>query len=699
VRFTQRIKQEWEYDDEYNNCKAAYGPYDPQSEEREDFVVRYYWGDKPWKHNLKRVERKIDEEHWSKTEYEHNERGQVVEVRVWVDQQRYRRRVYEYYEETDPQSGALLGMLHRERIDMQTDDPDDDIVTQHNEYYITGYVWRTYRPYRAGDGPAAFTEYLYDMDYDVDTGQWKRRPVFGLLAKQVDAAGCATLFSYNGAGELTRRIDNFINGIPADFDPNQDTDPDSFPLDDIITLYQRDALGRIEQTVHNYYKLPTTDPYANITYRNKYLANGWLDESHGPDGSVTKYTYYRNGWLKTTEVLIDEDRWSITTYTYYPDGSLKTTTDPDGGITSREYDFAGRLVLLTDPCNRQTAYTYDARSNTIKTIYGYNTANPQVWRNTYNAASWLVISEDPTNIQTTYTYNLAGDTLTVTTAANTNSWLRTINTYDTAGRLFSTTTQTPQRTLPETRYTYLPDGSTEKIETPLWYEDATVVYQTVKMEYDAAGRLIARITNPSEPEEYRESYTYNILSWQTDTYAACGTPDETRTHSVFARTGWVIKSYTVNPEGPADLYATRTYYTLSGLVKKVVDPQQWADNDNSPDPRNTSYTYNKAGWLIRVTNAAGTPTQYRYSNAGRRIQLLYWQEPPFTEETAIRVYYEYHPDGSLKSINQPGFEGRDITTFDYDDFGNLTLKTKPDTTQIRYIYDSLNRLASATTAQ
>ena len=270
-----RIKQEWEYD-EHNNCKAAYGPYDPQSEEREDFLVWYYWGNEPQKHNLKRVERKIDAMRKTLTEYEHNKRGQVVEVRIWVDRQRYRRRVYEYYEQTDPQSGALFGMLRRERVDIQTGNPDDDIVTQHNEYYITGYVRRSYRPYRAGDGPAAFTEYLYDRDYDVDTGQWKQRPVFGLLAKQVDAAGCATLFFYNGAGELTRRINNFINGIPADFDPNQDTDPDSFPLDDIITLYQRDSLGRIAQTIHNYYENPTTDPYANIIYTNTYYKNGWL---------------------------------------------------------------------------------------------------------------------------------------------------------------------------------------------------------------------------------------------------------------------------------------------------------------------------------------------------------------------------------------------------------------------------------------
>ena len=139
--------------------------------------------------------------------------------------------------------------------------------------------------------------------------------------------------------------------------------------------------------------------------------------------------------------------------------------------------------------------------------------------------------------------------------------------------------------------------------------------------------------------------------------------------------GQAFKTYTVDPTLP-DRYATRTYYDAEGRVVKVVDPQQWADNGNAPDPLHTTYTYNNAGWLIETTNAQGTPTKYVYNKNGWRTELWYWQQPPFSNNNAIKVLYTYYPDGALASIDQPGYSGRNITTFAYDpQFGNLTLKT------------------------
>ncbi len=129
----------------------------------------------------------------------------------------------------------------------------------------------------------------------------------------------------------------------------------------------------------------------------------------------------------------------------------------------------------------------------------------------------------------------------------------------------------------------------------------------------------------------------------------------------------------INPRGHTTTYA---YHTTTGFT--------------GTDPDATGHS---VGDLHTVTNAVGHVTQFtHYDKAGRVLTVV---EPNGTESNAL-----YTPRGQLSAmaVIPLGATAR-LTSYTYDDAGQLTGVSMPDGSAATYTYDDAHRLMSAKDAK
>lgn len=175
-----------------------------------------------------------------------------------------------------------------------------------------------------------------------------------------------------------------------------------------------DAKGRLVETVH---PVPSG---SKIAY--EYDIDGKLksvkDENHTSPNTTYDYDLYER--LQTVTQKLGAGT-AVTHYVYDLQDNLVGVTDPNGNITTYEYDDFGRMRRQVSPVTGTTTYTYDPAGN-------------------------LLTSHDANAATTTRTYDVLGRVLTSTAthsgaATETSAW-----TYDTGsygiGRLASMTDPT-----------------------------------------------------------------------------------------------------------------------------------------------------------------------------------------------------------------------------------------------------------------
>ncbi len=105
----------------------------------------------------------------------------------------------------------------------------------------------------------------------------------------------------------------------------------------------------------------------------------------------------------------------------------------------------------------------------------------------------------------------------------------------------------------------------------------------------------------------------------------------------------------------------------------------------SPHVRSFATTeYNARGFVSRSTNADGSPTDFRYDDAGRRTHVIRYED----DGTARATMSTYDTQGRLKTTTGPDDAE---TTFHYDAFGRRVGTTLPDGEQVRTVYDGRGR--------
>ncbi|MDX3099348.1 RHS repeat domain-containing protein [Nonomuraea angiospora] len=275
-----------------------------------------------------------------------------------------------------------------------------------------------------------------------------------------------------------------------------------------------------------------------------------------------------------------------TAYTYTPAGKLATITDPAGNTWTRHYDLRGREIRTDDPDRGTTRTTYDdldrvvsvtdARGRTVFTAYdglGRKTATRD------GSATGPVISS--------WTYDTvrkglpAGSTRTVDGRAYT----RTVNAYDTLNRPIRTTITIPESEgglagsyAFDTRYKL--DGTLQSTGFP------------------AAGGLPAETVVHSYDELRRPTTTgSNLGSYVTRSqHSLTGRPEQYEL-TTGAKKSWLTYTYE---------YGTRR------LQSSRVD----REGVERPD-RNTGYSYDAAGNILRVSDAGADTQCFTYDHLRR----------------------------------------------------------------------------------
>ena len=90
-------------------------------------------------------------------------------------------------------------------------------------------------------------------------------------------------------------------------------------------------------------------------------------ESTDADATVSSFTYWPRGWLKSiavTPAVASGVKAQVTNYVYFNSGDLHTITAPDGAVaTFSNYDSAHHLLDANDSAGNAVHYDRDSLGN------------------------------------------------------------------------------------------------------------------------------------------------------------------------------------------------------------------------------------------------------------------------------------------------------------------------------------------------
>ncbi len=539
--------------------------------------------------------------------------------------------------------------------------------------------------------------------------------LFGNVLSQTDPNNVETQFTYDAKGRLTET--RIVGSTPADdIVTEQRYDNDGklayVRLPNCVeagvgcaysTDYVYDSSGRVKETI---------DPYGNkIVYTYDSAGNKTREEYRDSLDVIKSFTNYsyddynRLEYVYYNDIIPEATGSVFTKFTYYADGLRESMQDPEGHVTSYEYDELKRLTTVSqtvgvDAVN--TEYGYDHQDNLSSVM------DPNSFTTTYTShdMGWRLQTISPDTGTTTYGYDLAGN-LTSATDAN---GVTSNRTYDALNRMSQTSYPDTSLNVTPTydstavtfgigRRTGITDASgISEYEYDrrglLKQEDKTIngdMY-TTQYEYDKTGNLEQILYPTSDPVErqgqvdYAYDYANRIVSITTMVNGSPAT---------------VASSFTYEPFGPRksvtfgnSLIDSRTYgsryqlgnWTLGGLLSYTHlydDDLNMTDRtDNLNSVNNRVFDYDELHRLTTASGPWGPGTEcaggvtYTYDLNGNR--LCKGENSPATNCTY------------LANANQlSGSTGGEIASYSHDSNGNMT----GDGSQT-YEYSDANRLES-----
>ncbi len=253
---------------------------------------------------------------------------------------------------------------------------------------------------------------------------------------------------------------------------------------------------------------------------------------------------------------------------------------------------------------------------------------------------------------------------------------------------------------------------------PLSVRDANGV--TTDLEYDAAGRLIARKTRGTDNAGEADDRILRMSYWPTGEIKRITQPDGTWTeysydtaHRLTGVTDHIGNTiaYAIDAAGERTGEETRDHagslrrsltrlYNALGQLGSQTDAYEHAtgftyDNNNNLNRttdallRETDNDYDALGRLKRtLQNATGGPTntaetKFEYDTLDNLTKV--------TDPNQLPTNYVYNGLGELKSLQSPD---TGTTGYSYDAAGNRESQTDARNVQTQYAYDALNRITA-----
>lgn len=329
-----------------------------------------------------------------------------------------------------------------------------------------------------------------------------------------------------------------------------------------------------------------------------------------------------------------------TTFTYDTRGRLATVRDNTGNLTSYGYDALERVSQINWPGTTHRQFTYDNRDNI--TLIGDEAGNS--WSYAYDDNGRLMTATDPLLHATGFVY----DGLDRVMQASDPLGHATLYDYDLNGRLFHETDRSGR----VTTYQYDALNRLQAVSDPagaptsFGYDgDSRMIFTQDALGHSSSFQydLLDRLTKVTDPVLSEFNYTNDAMG---------------RLRQVNGPLGF-FRSFGYDPRGLLTSAAngtsvTQFQYTPHGQVSQITDP-----NSNAW-PRG----YDPQGRLISAADPLGRTYGYEYDELSRVNRIL-------------------RPDATAEQVT-------------YDANGNVTGRSYTDGTAFTYVYDTANRMTSAT---
>ncbi len=339
------------------------------------------------------------------------------------------------------------------------------------------------------------------------------------------------------------------------------------------------------------------------------------------------------GNLTKEENWKDSTNYINTQKSYNVYGLVTQETDPRGKITTYAYDSYNLYpITVTNPLNQATQYTYDYSAGKVK-----QTTDPNgfIFQTSYDGLDRVIGEKQP-------------DLTTPSTLVTKSAYIYT----DTANAVSVKKTDYLDATTSIDSYSYL-DGLGRIIQTRKEAEVANnfsvkdFVYnnrgllQKESLPYFGSG---AARTAPSTVVALYAVYSYDPLARITSTVNAVGTITN-------AYDDWKVT--TTDAKGiQKDLY--------KDAYDRLIQV-----GEHGSTTLTTSYNYDGAGNLTKITDALGNIRNFTYNALGQRL--------------------------IAEDLHAPADTTFGTWTYTYDASGNLTSTLDPKAQTVNYTYDNLNR--------
>ena len=475
--------------------------------------------------------------------------------------------------------------------------------------------------------------------------------------------------------------------------------------------------------------LTPQDPNDNPRFRYEYDKANRLTSSTDLLGNRREINYDLAGRPSLSRDALGNEE----SVEYDANGQITTKVDKRGNKTRFEYDSEGRIIEMTFPDNKSFKINYDSRGNRSKTIDALDRSTEYQ----YDALNRLVGIQDSTAGQTDYTYDERGN-LTSHKDANRH---QTDFEYNGNGQRTAVVRPLGQRMEIEYNELGAPVSITDFNEqtVTLEYDDfnrlvrrhfpnseeetatytvsgrvksITSVRGNTIFQYDSLDRLIAR----EEPDGTTISYTYNAANLVESITTPWGSVHYTydilnRLETVTdASSGTTTYAYDpanniVRTEMPDGTLEIREYDSMN----RVTLVRKTGPTDNLVTE--FIYTHDEVGNIKKVDDHSGREVIYNYDDLNRLIT----EEIDDPVNGSRTIAYSYDSVGnrlsktdSLNGITNYTYDENDrlleesngslITTYEYDNNGNTTLKNINSAGQLisktSYEWDFLNRLTA-----
>ncbi|MBU7036333.1 MAG: RHS repeat protein [Theionarchaea archaeon] len=410
---------------------------------------------------------------------------------------------------------------------------------------------------------------------------------------------------------------------------------------------------------------------------------------------------------------------------------------PDTYTTSMQYDTYGNVTSITDAESNNLSLTYSATYSyayltEISATVGQDTITSKA---TYDSnRGWITSIQQPEGVSIgsgydyLFTYDLLGRVtkkeFPLLSGQAQRSYIEAI--FDDTNRKITIIDQLRHHIVQE--YDRL-----GRLQSSRWYTGtygSGTLYATVSYAW-LYNDLISTVTNPLNQ---MQTYTYDFLgralqisypdsssvSWSYDDSNNKVTLTNGRGYDKIGWFNWLGQLVKVEEEYTADTFATTTYqYNEVGNLTSFTDAESHTTSYTYtslfgvtrityPDSTWEEYQYNNVGNVTSLTDAEDNETTITYDSLNRLLQVQYQDTSTVTvtydlnsnvvrmDDDAISTgdYTENTYDSWERIISETRHISIEayIVSYQYDIAGRLIKLTYPDTMEITYSYDDLNRI-------